>query len=113
LLYFLGAFDAASRRTIESIAPVERRVEASEAEAVQFTCNVINAGSEIVMHAAKGTIANRLYRLGYRVTEPPLNEFIRSGGSAKSLALCLSDLTVTHRTNLRHFRTDDRIFGTH
>jgi hypothetical protein len=30
------------------------------------------------------------------VTELPLSEFLRGGGSAKSLALRLSDMSVTH-----------------
>jgi hypothetical protein len=47
------------------------------------------------MGAAGTDLASRLGRLGYEVTELNLSEFIRGGGSAKALALRLSDSGVT------------------
>jgi len=41
-------------------------------------------------------VARRLRSAGYRVTELPLGEFLKGGGSAKSLALRISDVTLTH-----------------
>lgn len=95
-MYFPGAFDAQSLQKIESAYPPDRRIAISEAEAVQFGCNVINAGAEVILHAASSSsIPNRLRRA-------------KAGGSAKSLALRLSDLTVTHGASRRFFRGSDR-----
>jgi N-dimethylarginine dimethylaminohydrolase len=65
-------------------------------EATQFACNVINAGKDILMGAVETDLAKRLIKLGFDVTELELSEFQRGGGSAKALALRLSDMDVTH-----------------
>jgi N-dimethylarginine dimethylaminohydrolase len=96
VLYFPGAFDVESLATIEAAYPPEMRIALNEHEATQFGSNVINIGRDILMHKGAGTAAARLRAEGYRVTELPLGEFLKGGGSAKSLALRLSDLSVTH-----------------
>ena len=100
LLYYPGAFDAASLRLIEEAYPPRMRVAVDEAEAAHFGCNVLNVGPNIFMHECEGTVARRLRSLGYAVTELPLGEFLKGGGSAKSLALRLSDVSVTHGREL-------------
>jgi N-dimethylarginine dimethylaminohydrolase len=95
LLYFPEAFDAPSLEKIEAAYAPENRIEVSEAEATQFACNVINVGRNILMSAVGTDLAARLTSLGYEVTELQLSEFLRGGGSAKSLALRLSDMNVT------------------
>jgi ornithine--oxo-acid transaminase len=52
---------------------------------------VINVGRDILMGAVETDLAKRLMERGFDVTEMPLSEFQRGGGSAKSLALRLSD----------------------
>jgi N-dimethylarginine dimethylaminohydrolase len=96
LLYFPEAFDAVSRAKIEAFYGPEKRIVVSELEATQFACNVINVGQHILMGAVETDLAKRLGGYGYHVTELPLSEFQRGGGSAKSLALRLSDMSVTH-----------------
>lgn len=96
LVYFPGAFDAASLRMIEAVYPAEMRVALSEAEATRFGCNLLNVGRDVILHGHGGNEAARLKALGYRVRELNLSEFLKGGGSAKSLALRLSDLSVTH-----------------
>ncbi|WP_232298697.1 dimethylarginine dimethylaminohydrolase family protein [Granulicella tundricola] len=96
VLYYPGAFDAMSLALIEAAYPAERRIMATESEAAQFGCNVINIGRDVLMHKASGRLAERLRAAGYAVTELPLGEFLKGGGSAKSLALRLSDLSVTY-----------------
>ena len=71
------------------------RIALTEKQATRFGCNVINAGQDVLMHECPA-IAERLRAMGYRVTELDLSEFVRGGGAAKSLALRLSDMTVTH-----------------
>lgn len=91
LLYFPSAFDAASRRRIEAFYPPEQRIEVSESEATQFACNVISIGSNLLMAEVEGNLSQRLADRGFTVTALPLSEFLRGGGSAKSLVLRLSD----------------------
>jgi len=96
LLYYPDAFDAESLRLIEDRYPPRLRIALTEAEAAHFGCNVLNVGEHVYLHQSEGTVARRLRAAGYRVTELPLGEFLKGGGSAKSLALRLSDLAVTH-----------------
>lgn len=101
LLYFPGAFDAASLSKIEAAYSADKRIVVNEAEATQFACNVINVGRHILMGTVKGDLAERLTSKGYDVTELDLSEFIRGGGSAKSLVLRLSDMDVTHSSAVK------------
>jgi N-dimethylarginine dimethylaminohydrolase len=97
LLYFPDAFDASSRAKIEAAYSADKRIAVTELEATQFACNVINAGRDILMGAVTTDLAKRLVEQGFDVTELELGEFQRGGGSAKALALRLSDMDVTHR----------------
>ena len=96
VLYFPEAFDVESIAAIEAAYPAERRIVSSEQEATYFGCNVVNVGRDVLMHKAAGSVAARLRAEGYLVTELPLGEFLKGGGAAKSLALRLSDVRVTH-----------------
>src|ERR1700733_4742109 len=96
LLYFPGAFDAASRKKIEAAYAADKRIVVSELEATQFACNVINAGRNILMGTVETDLPKRLMERGFDVIELVLGEFQRGGGSAKALALRLSDMNVTH-----------------
>jgi N-dimethylarginine dimethylaminohydrolase len=95
-MYFPEAFDAESRSRIEAAYAEEKRIVVSEAEATQFACNVINVGSSVLMGKVEGELANRLRARGFEVAELDLGEFQSGGGGAKSLALRLSDMDVTH-----------------
>ena len=97
MLYFPEAFDAASRIKIEAAYGADKRIAISELEATQFGCNVINIGRDILMGAVGTDLAKRLKERGFDVAELELSEFQRGGGSAKALALRLSDMDVTHR----------------
>ena len=104
LVYFPGAFDSASLDEIAGAYAPEMRIEVSETEAAHFGCNLINVGEEIIMHATgfgsrSNSVARRLRAQGYRVSEVALDEFLKGGGSAKSLALRLSDLSITHASH--------------
>ena len=96
LLYFPGAFDARSQAKIEAAYPHEKRIVATESEATQFGCNVLNVGRAVLMGAVRSNLAERLALVGFDVTELALSEFLKGGASAKSLALRLSDSRVTH-----------------
>ena len=96
LLYFPGAFDAASRKKIEAAYAADKRIVVSELEATQFACNVINAGRNVLMGRVETDLPKRLMERGFEVIELELGEFQRGGGSAKALALRLSDMNVTN-----------------
>lgn len=94
IVYFPKAFDIASLAQIEAAYAAEKRIAISEGDATHFACNLINVGRNVII-GAKGTgLARQLTERGYKVVEVDLSEFHRGGGSAKSLALRLSDSGV-------------------
>ena len=95
-MYFPEAFDAESLGRIEAVYAEEKRIVVCESEATQFACNVINVGRNILMSAVESDLGLRLAERGFEVSELALSEFLRGGGGAKSLALRLSDMEVTH-----------------
>ena len=96
VMYFPEAFDALSIEKIEAAYPESRRIVVTEQEATHFACNVINIGQSILMNTiVHSDLPDRLMDLGFDVTQLPLGEFLKGGGSAKSLALRLSDMDVT------------------
>ncbi len=97
LLYFPAAFDATSIGKIEAAYAPEMRIIVTEAEAAHFACNVLNVGRNVVMHRLQHSeLPDRLMDLGFDVTQMVLSEFLKGGGGPKSLALRLSDMSVTH-----------------
>ncbi len=94
VLYFPGAFDKASLEKIEGAYAPEKRIEVTEAEATHFACSVINIGREILMNEGAPGLGQRLEERGFAVTTLNLSEFMKGGGSAKSLALRISDLRL-------------------
>ena len=94
VLYFPEAFDARSLEAIEAAYAPEKRIAVTEAEATAFACNVIDIGKTLLMGKVPTDLSERLERLGYEVIQIELSEFLRGGGSAKSLALRLSDRNV-------------------
>ncbi len=94
VLYYPEAFDDASLSRIHAAFPRERRIAVNEQEATQFACNVIHIGQTILMGEVRGTLSQRLSALGFAVEVLPMSEFLRGGGSVRSLALRLSDSTL-------------------
>ncbi len=95
LLYYPAAFDTASQEKIEAAYARSHRIAVTESEATHFACSVINTGSHIIMTTGLPQLRSRLHSLGFTTSEVDLSEFHRGGGSAKSLALRLSDLSTT------------------
>jgi N-dimethylarginine dimethylaminohydrolase len=94
VMYFPAAFDAPSLAAIEAAYPAAKRILVTEHEATAFACNVINIGETILMHTVPTDLAARLVHLGFEVTQLDLSEFLKGGGSAKSLVLRLSDVQL-------------------
>jgi N-dimethylarginine dimethylaminohydrolase len=86
-IYYPEAFDGYGRRVLKSYIP--RLVPAGEADAHRFGCNAVVVGQTVVVNAGCERLAADLRALGYRAVEVELDEFIKSGGSAKCLTLRL------------------------
>ena len=98
LLYYPQAFDGASLALIEAAYPAEKRIAVSEHDAIHMACCALNIGRTVFTGELSRELAAHLFDVGFDVVQLELGEFIKGGGGAKSLALRLSDLRVTHST---------------
>jgi N-dimethylarginine dimethylaminohydrolase len=89
LLYFHPAFDSYGRIAIAERIPPERRLSVPEDEALKFACNAVCVGKHVVLPAGCPTTERLLQERGYEIHAAPLDEFMKSGGSAKCLTLAL------------------------
>jgi len=96
LLYFPAAFDAASNAAIEAAYPASKRIAVSEQDAIRMACCALNVGRTIFTGELSKELAAHLFDAGLDVVQLELSEFIKGGGGAKSLALRLSDMPITH-----------------
>jgi N-dimethylarginine dimethylaminohydrolase len=94
LMYYPAAFDSASQAIIEAHVPPERRIMVSGPDAYAFACNAINCGRHIFLNKASPALVTRLHEEGFHVTQVPLGEFLKAGGSAKCLTLKLSEARI-------------------
>jgi N-dimethylarginine dimethylaminohydrolase len=98
LLYYPQAFDAAALTAIEAAFPADDRLAVSETDATRLACSMLGVGRRLFAGEISDKLTARLEARGYTVEQLPLGEFLKSGGGAKSLALRLSDTSVTNRT---------------
>ena len=88
-LYLPGAFDAASRRLLQQ-GFGERLIELTAKEGRLFCANSVCVGKSVVMNRASSRLTQLLGAAGFTVYQTPMSEFMKSGGSAKCLTLCIS-----------------------
>jgi arginine dihydrolase len=89
LLYFPPAFDRYGQIAIRERISNERLLTVPEEEALRFACNAVCVGKHIVLPSGCATVERQLQERGYQVHAVPLDEFMKSGGSAKCLTLAL------------------------
>ena len=89
LLYFPAAFDSYGQAAIAQRIPAERRLMVPEEEALRFACNAVCLGKQVVIPAGCPRTTQLLEARGYRTFAVQLDEFMKSGGSAKCLTLAL------------------------
>lgn len=89
LLWFPAAFDSESRLRVEAAFAPDRRISVVEAEAVRFACNAVCLGERVIGDGIGDATEARLAHLGFDVERVQLDEFQKSGGSAKCLVLRL------------------------
>jgi N-dimethylarginine dimethylaminohydrolase len=86
-IYYPGAFDAYGRKVLH--AQIPRLLAASPADANRFACNAVVVGKKVVLNSGCDALADRLRAWGYQPIQVELDEFIKSGGSAKCLTIRL------------------------
>jgi N-dimethylarginine dimethylaminohydrolase len=90
VLYFPAAFDEYGLRAIAERLSPDRLLPVQEAEALKFACNAVCIGKDIVLPADCPDTVRLLESRGYRCHPVALDEFMKSGGSAKCLTLALA-----------------------
>ncbi len=89
LMYFPPAFDRYAQAVIAERIGASRRLIVPEHEALRFACNAVCVGKHVVLPTGCPETAAELLRRGYQPHPVPLDEFMKSGGSAKCLTLAL------------------------
>jgi N-dimethylarginine dimethylaminohydrolase len=87
-LFVPTAFDSISRGRLERSFG-DGLIALTPAEANQFCANAVCVGQAVFVNHATPRLTALLNERGFSVNETPLSEFIKSGGSAKCLTLCL------------------------
>lgn len=91
VMYYPNAFSPASQALLrEAIAP-EKTILVPESDAVNFACNAVNIGDQIILNRASDALVRVLAEAGFRTLQSPLSEFLRAGGASKCLVLRLED----------------------
>lgn len=89
LLYFPAAFDEYGQQAIAERIPDDLRFAVPHDEAVQFACNAVCIGTHVVLPGGCPITQDWLHSRGYATHPVQLDEFMKSGGSAKCLTLAL------------------------
>jgi N-dimethylarginine dimethylaminohydrolase len=89
LLYYPPAFDHYGQVAITQRIRAEQCIVVPEQEALKFACNAICVGKHVVLPAGCPDTITLLESHGYQPHPVPLDEFMKSGGSAKCLTLAL------------------------
>jgi N-dimethylarginine dimethylaminohydrolase len=86
-IYHPDAFDPYGRKVLEAHVP--RLLAVEEAEAARFGCNAVVVGRTVVTNTGCEKLTSDLRDWGYTPVAVELDEFLKSGGSAKCLTLRL------------------------
>ena len=89
LLYFPSAFDQYGQAAIAERVPAGRRLMVPEDEAFRFACNAVCVGKRVVLPSGCPLTERLLQERGYHPHSVALDEYMKSGGSAKCLTLAL------------------------
>ncbi|MEV1331670.1 dimethylargininase [Micromonospora costi] len=87
IVYFPGAFSAASQRVLAQLFP--DAVIADDADAIAFGLNLVSDGRNVVLNSEATGLAEKLEAAGYRPVPVELAELKKGGGSVKC---CIAEL---------------------
>src|SRR6202163_3752210 len=91
VLAYMDAFSPHAQTMLRRAVEPGYLIEVSADAALRFGCNDLEIGDAVVRHDSSGRLREGLNAIGYRVFCTELDEFIKAGGSAKSLTLRLDD----------------------
>jgi N-dimethylarginine dimethylaminohydrolase len=86
-IYYPEAFDPYGRKVLQAHIPDLLAV--TEAEAKQFACNAVVFDRTVITNVGCEHLAGHLLKRGFHPVALELDEFLKSGGSAKCLTLRL------------------------
>ncbi len=89
MLYYPKALSDTSLKTLEDIVPKEKRIPVSDEDAFSFACNATAINNTIILNTVSQTLVQTLQEQGMHIHQVPLDEFLKSGGTAKCLSLRL------------------------
>ena len=89
LLYYPSAFDSYAQNTIIDRVEEHRQLIVPQVEAERFACNAVCVDRHVVLPTGCNRTMDLLKRHGYTPHPVELDEFMKSGGSAKCLTLAL------------------------
>lgn len=89
VMYYSSAFSQDSRQIIEAHFAEKDRIAVDEEGALHFVCNAVTIDNKLMVNHASPALINRLTPLGYQTILTPVGEFLKAGGGAKCLVLCL------------------------
>ncbi|MEU8180612.1 dimethylargininase [Micromonospora sp. NPDC049044] len=87
VVYFPGAFSAASQRVLTQLFP--DAVIADDADALAFGLNLVSDGANVVLNSEATRLAGKLKAAGYTAVPVELAELKKGGGSVKC---CIAEL---------------------
>lgn len=93
VFYYPPAFDTRSNALIESRVNPDDLFAIGDEDAVNFACNAVRVGNHLIANYASAGLRAKLESWGYTVITTPMDEFMKSGGAAKCLALLMEQDT--------------------
>ncbi|MCA9042408.1 MAG: amidinotransferase [Planctomycetaceae bacterium] len=87
-IYYPPAFDSYAQSALQAHIP--HLIEVEPAEADRFACNAVVVDQHVILNTGCPILESQLKDLGYFTHATPLDEFLKSGGSAKCLTLRLN-----------------------
>jgi N-dimethylarginine dimethylaminohydrolase len=91
VLVHLPALTPAAQKALRRVVDGDALIEVSTADALAYACSPIEFGDALVMHPASRRLRERLQASGYRLFATDLSEFHALGGSARRMALRLTE----------------------
>lgn len=91
MLAHLPALAPGAQKVLRRAFDEDMLIEVSAEDARAYACSPIEFGDALVMHPASRRLSERLQDAGYRLFATDLSEFHALGGSAKRMALRLTD----------------------
>lgn len=89
VVYYPAAFDLISLEKLQNRIPLTHRLEVSELDAMNFTCNGAVYQDKYICHQPTPEFSKKMRLWGFEVIATPLSEFMLAGGAAKCLTLTL------------------------